>query len=78
MPACDAVGAAAIGGIAWSTVRILEKDWKSGEYIGVTGIATLPTWPFRVLILLGVTVAAIEFLMRVVAALRYAASGGAR
>ncbi len=74
----DAVGAAAVGGIAWSTIRILEKDWKSGEYIGVTGIATLPTWPFRVLILLGVTVAAIEFLMHVAAALRFAASGGAK
>jgi len=76
--AFDAVGAAAVGGIAWSTIRILEKDWKSGEYIGVTGIATLPTWPFRVLILLGVAVAAVEFLLRVAAALRHAASGGAK
>ncbi|TYC52638.1 TRAP transporter small permease [Rhodobacterales bacterium] len=57
------VGAAVVGGIAWSTVRILGKDWASGEYIGVTGIATFPTWPFRALILLGMTIAAIQFLV---------------
>ncbi len=68
----NAAGAALVGGIAWSTLRILEKDYASNEYIGVTGIATLPTWPFRALILLGVTVAAIEFLVRTAAALRRA------
>jgi len=72
----DAVGALMIGSIAWSTIRILGKDYESGEYIGVTGIATLPTWPFRVLILIGVTVAAIEFVLRVIQSLRTAAVKG--
>lgn len=63
------IGAAMLGLIAWATIRILEKDYASAEFIGVTGIATLPTWPFRFLILLGFTVAAIEFLVRVVVAL---------
>lgn len=62
----DLVGAALIGLIAWSTINILEKDVAAGEFIGVTGIATMPTWPFRALILLGCTVAAIEFLVRAV------------
>ncbi|AXS42001.1 TRAP transporter small permease [Breoghania sp. L-A4] len=57
------VGAGIIGGIAWSSIRILGKDWTAGEYIGVTGIATLPTWPFRALILLGMSVAAVQFLV---------------
>ena len=70
----DAAGAAVVGGIAWSTVGILGNDLDSGEFIGVPGIATAPVWPFRVLILLGVTVAAVEFALRVWAALR-AASG---
>jgi len=64
------VGAGMIGLIAWSTVRILEKDVSSGEFIGIPGIATLQTWPFRVLILVGVTVAAIEFILRAIAAFR--------
>jgi TRAP-type mannitol/chloroaromatic compound transport system permease small subunit len=71
----DAAGAAVIGGIAWSTVGILGKDLASGEFIGVPGIATVPVWPFRVLILVGVTVAAIEFALRVWSALRSAVSG---
>lgn len=69
------VGAGVIGGIAWASIRILEKDWAAGEYIGVTGIATLPTWPFRALILTGMAVAAIQFVILTVADLRRAATG---
>lgn len=58
------VGAGMFGLIAWSTIRILGKDYASGEFLGVPGIATLPTWPFRVLILVGALVAAIEFLVQ--------------
>jgi TRAP-type mannitol/chloroaromatic compound transport system permease small subunit len=71
--AFDLVGAAAVAAIGWSTIRILEKDFASGEYIGVTGIATVQTWPFRALILVGVFVAAVEFAIRVWSALRVAA-----
>ncbi len=69
----DMAGAAAVGGIAWATVGILGKDLDSGEFIGVPGIATAPVWPFRALILIGVAVAAVEFLLRVWSALRTAA-----
>lgn len=68
------IGAWMIGLIAWSTLRILEKDIESGEFIGIPGIATLQTWPFRVLIFIGVTVAAIEFVLRALSALRGAAT----
>lgn len=71
----DLTGAVMIGLIAWSTLRILGKDYSSGEYIGVTGIATLPTWPFRVMILLGITVATVEFLVRAVQSLRARGTG---
>lgn len=73
--AFDLAGGLLVGLIAWSTVRILEKDLASHEFIGVPGIATLSTWPFRVLILVGVAVAAVEFLVRAAAALRLAAGG---
>ena len=65
-------GAAVVGAIAWSTVTIFEKDWAAGEFIGVVGIATLPTWPFRAFILFGVTVAALEFLVQAIGDLRAA------
>lgn len=73
----DLTGAVLVGLIAWSTVHILGKDLASHEFIGVPGIATLPTWPFRTLILIGVTVAAVEFLVRALAALRAVAGGRA-
>ncbi|WP_331461957.1 TRAP transporter small permease subunit [Roseibium limicola] len=56
-------GAAVIGGMAWATIRIFGKDFASGEYIGVTGIATFPTWPFRALILAGMAIAALQFVV---------------
>lgn len=77
LAACfEAVGAAVIGGIAWSTVGILEKDHSSGEFIGITGVATMPTWPFRALILLGVTIAAVQFALQFTASLRAAFGRG--
>ena len=66
------IGAVVVGLIAWSTVRIVEGDIAAREFIGVPGIATLPTWPFRVLILLGFAVAAIEFGVRTLSALKQA------
>ena len=64
------VGALVLGLLAWSTVDIVAKDWGRGEFIGVRGIATLPTWPFRALILLGTAVAAVQFVIEALAALR--------
>ena len=72
----DLAGGLLVGLIAWSTVTILEKDLGSSEFIGVPGIATMPTWPFRALILIGVTVAAVEFLLRTVGALREGFAAG--
>ena len=68
--AFDLVGALVLGLLAWSTVAILQKDFGSGEFIGVRGIATLPTWPFRALILTGSAVAAVQFVLSTVDALR--------
>lgn len=66
----DLTGAVVLGIIAWASIRVVGKDLAANEFIGITGIATLPTWPFRVLILAGFAVAAIEFAVRVIAAIR--------
>ena len=52
--------------LAWSTLGILERDLRATEFIGVTGVLTVPTWPFRVLILIGATVAAVQFVLQAV------------
>lgn len=75
----DMVACGALGIIAWSTVTIVQRDFTRGEYIGVTGIATLPTWPFRAVILLGMTVATVQCALHLLRALRQAAAvGGGR
>ncbi len=66
----DLVGAIVLGVIAWASIRVVEKDIAASEFIGVPGIATLETWPFRVLILAGFAVAAVEFGVRVMSLFR--------
>lgn len=66
----DLAAALTLGAIAWSTLSILTKDYTRGEYIGVTGIATLPTWPFRVAILAGLIVSTLQALVQIGTALR--------
>ncbi len=61
-------GAVMLAIIAWATLGILEADLARGRYIGVTGVLTIPTWPFRLVILFGVAVAAVQFIAQAVAA----------
>lgn len=71
----DITGLIVISVIAWATVGIVERDLQVGQYIGVTGVLILPTWPFRALILLGATVAALQFLFQLLDRLRQLARG---
>lgn len=71
----DITGLVVIAIIAWATVGIVERDLQVGQYIGVTGVLILPTWPFRALILLGATVAALQFLFQLLDRLRRLARG---
>ena len=66
-------GLAVCAGIAWSTWTILGRDLAARDFIGIPGIMTVPTWPFRVLILVGVTVATLQFVIQ--AAIAFAAIG---
>lgn len=70
-------GAAIVGAIAWSSFDIFLDDYTSREFIGTPGLGTLPTWPFRLLIMIGMAAAAIEFLVRAYVSLRFTVTGGA-
>jgi TRAP-type mannitol/chloroaromatic compound transport system permease small subunit len=61
----DLTAAAMFALIAWSTVGILQRDLSSGNFFGVTGVLTVPTWPFRTLIVLGLAVAATQAALQV-------------
>ena len=75
----DLAGAAVCAGIAWSSWGILWRDVEHREFIGVTGVLTMPTSPFRALIFIGAAVAGLQFLLRAASRLRHpGASGPAR
>lgn len=69
----DIFGIVVCAAIAYSTWGILTRDLHHGEYIGVTGVATLQTWPFRALILAGATVGALQFVVQAIRAFARAA-----
>jgi len=71
----DATGAYLLGLAAWASVDTLADDFGAGEFIGTPGLGTLPTWPFRALIVAGLSVAALQFAVRAAAALRFALTG---
>ena len=73
----DLFGFAVCLGIAWASWGILRNDWNHQEFIGVTGVMTLPTSPFRALIFLGAAVAAAQFLLLAARRLRQARNRGA-
>lgn len=66
----DLAGAAVCAGIAWSSWDILWRDLEHREFIGVIGVMTMPTSPFRALIFLGAAVAAVQFVLMAVSRLR--------
>ena len=66
-------GIAVCAGIAWSTWGILTRDLAARNFIGIPGVATMPTWPFRSLILLGIAVATLQFVVQAAIAFRRAA-----
>lgn len=41
---------------------LLVRSWNSNDYAGVAGYFTVPTWPLKLIIVVGSAVATIEFL----------------
>lgn len=74
----DLFGIAVCAGIAWSTYGILLGDIEHHEFIGVTAGVTFPTWPFRMLILVGSAVAAVQFVVQAVRSFMKATGAGER
>jgi TRAP-type C4-dicarboxylate transport system permease small subunit len=73
----DLVGAALCAGIALASWSILWRDIEHREFIGVTGVLTMPTSPFRALIFIGAVVAAVQFVLLAISRLRSMTRAGA-
>jgi TRAP-type mannitol/chloroaromatic compound transport system permease small subunit len=56
-------GAAACAAIAYATWPLLRQGWSDMESLGVEGIFTFPIWPMRFVVLLGASLAALQYLL---------------
>ncbi len=58
------------GVIAWSTWPSFVRAWVRGDFVGTEGVFTVPTWPMRLAVIVGATVAAIQYLVFAIGFLR--------
>ena len=49
--------------LAWASWSEFQQSWVTAEFFGVQGIFTIPTWPFRGLLIVGSTMAAFASLV---------------
>lgn len=47
--------------IAYATWPMLDQAWKGDEFLGIEGIFTFPIWPMRVVVILGATLATVQY-----------------
>ena len=74
------VGIAVVGALLFAALAYVSwpewaLSWTGNEYFGVQGVFTIPTWPFRGLLVLGSLVAALAYLMTIPAFLRRGRAG---
>lgn len=61
--------------ILWGSVSPFRDAIEIGEYVGAAGDFTAPTWPIRLLILIGSAAMGIQYLLMAVRDVRFVATG---
>ena len=59
----DLTGAALFAIILFTTVPLLTAAYVNNEFYGATGVVQIPTWPLKLLILVGCATMALQFLL---------------
>lgn len=70
------IGAFMTALIAYASWKPLAAAYAASEYFGVRGVFTIPTWPFRAIIVGGAALAAIVFLVQSAQELARRPAGG--
>jgi TRAP-type C4-dicarboxylate transport system permease small subunit len=60
------LGAALLGILAHASWPAFVRAWTHDEYVGSIGYFTAPTWPIRLVVLVGSAVLALQFLIELV------------
>lgn len=61
----DIVGMTVVGAILYSHWPIMTRAWERGDFIGAVGNFTAPTWPVKVMLTIGGSLLALQFLARI-------------
>ncbi|MBC9247452.1 TRAP transporter large permease subunit [Paracoccus sp. 11-3] len=57
------IGGVLFGALTWVLWGDYASAFRGGEFIGASGVFTLPTWPFKLLTAIGCAAATIQFLL---------------
>jgi TRAP-type C4-dicarboxylate transport system permease small subunit len=49
--------------IAYASVPLFLRAWRNEEFLGIEGVFTFPMWPMRAVVVLGATLAAVQYLL---------------
>ena len=69
----DLLAVLVIGAIFYATYPIFIKSWVRNDFVGAAGDFTAPTWPVRLMILIGAALLLLQFIARIVRRYRSAA-----
>lgn len=58
----DLAGVAVCAILFYATLPKFDQAWTNSEFIGVQGVFTAPTWPVRLIVLVGLAVTALQYL----------------
>ncbi len=64
--------------IAYATWPVAMRAWTNSEFLGVEGVFTFPTWPMRFVVVLGASLAALQYALLVWQDLRSSGSAPVR
>jgi TRAP-type C4-dicarboxylate transport system permease small subunit len=56
-------GVFACGVIAYATWPLLLRSWTNNEFLGIEGLFTFPTWPMRLVVVVGASLATLQYLL---------------
>lgn len=59
----DLAGVLVCAILFYATWPKFDQAWSNSEFIGVQGVFTAPTWPVRLIVLVGLAVTAIQYLL---------------
>jgi TRAP-type C4-dicarboxylate transport system permease small subunit len=57
----SAVGVFACGLIAYASWTPFVRAWTNSEFLGIEGVFTFPMWPMRAVVILGASLAAVQY-----------------